>query len=138
MAPMDGRDTNAWMWGDALEMLERADRLRRQLFQPDFGRPGRPSWEPPADVIETAVEVLIIAALPGVKEEAVHLAIEGTCLLISGERILPPELVNAVIHRLELPQGRFERRVPLPSGHYDQIRRKSADGCLVVALRKRI
>jgi HSP20 family molecular chaperone IbpA len=41
-----------------------------------------------------------------------------------------------VIHRLELPQGCFERRVPLPSGRYDDVRRTVADGCLIVTLHK--
>ena len=40
-------------------------------------------------------------------------------LLIAGERVLPQELRTATIHRLELPQGRFERQVPLPAGRYE-------------------
>jgi len=50
--------------------------------------------------------------------------------------VLPPELRTATIHRLELPQGRFERRVRLPTGRYRDVRRSAADGCLVVTLRK--
>jgi hypothetical protein len=57
-------------------------------------------------------------------------------LLISGQRILPAELRTAVIHRLELPQGRFEREVPLPAGRYGSVRRASVNGCLVINLRK--
>jgi len=131
-------DPNDWMWGDALEVLARADRLHRQFFQPASARARQARWEPPVDVLETPGEVLIIAALPGVSEAAVELAIEGPFLLISGERALPAQLASAVIHRLELPQGRFERRVPLPAGRYDQIQRRTLDGCLVVSLRKRI
>jgi HSP20 family protein len=129
-------DPHDWMWGDALEMLARADRLHRQLFQPAAGRARQASWEPPVDVLETAAEVVIIAALPGVVETAVKLDIDNGCLLISGERSLPPELSSAIIHRLELPQGRRERRVPLPAGRYDQIHRRTVNGCLVVSLRK--
>ena len=124
------------MWGDALEMLARADRMHRQLFTPAAARAQAARWEPPVDVLETQAEVLIIAALPGVREGGVDLAIDGACLLISGARTLPSELASAVIHRLELPQGRFERRVPLPPGRYDQIQRRIVDGCLVVSLRK--
>ena len=131
-------DPNDWMWGEALAMLARADRLHRQFFQPAPGHARQAGWEPPVDVLETATEVLIIAALPGVREEDVHLAIEGAALLIGGERVSPAELGSAVIHRLELPQGRFERRVPLPPGLYDQIRRRTVNGCLVVSLRKRV
>jgi HSP20 family protein len=51
-------------------------------------------------------------------------------------RVLPPELRTAVIHRLELPQGRFERRVRLPAGRYSDVRRAAVDGCLVITLEK--
>jgi HSP20 family molecular chaperone IbpA len=129
-------DPHDWMWGDALEMLARADRLHRQLFQPAAGKARRPCWEPPVDVLETAAEVVIIAALPGVNQAAVKLEVDAGHLVISGERSLPVDLTGAVIHRLELPQGRLERRVPLPAGRYDQILRRTLNGCLVVRLRK--
>jgi HSP20 family protein len=129
-------DPRRWMWGDALELLARADRLHRQLFELGATGARRPCWEPPVDVLETEREVVVIAALPGVAEESLGLAIEGPALLIQGERTLPVELGAAVIHRMELPQGRFERRVPLPSGRYDQVRHQTRDGCLVVSLRK--
>jgi HSP20 family protein len=57
-------------------------------------------------------------------------------LVVAGIRVLPPELQTAVIHRLELPQGRFERRVRLPAGAYSSIRRSAVDGCLLIALQK--
>jgi HSP20 family protein len=133
---MANNDPRQWMWSEALNVLARAEHLHRQLFQPAAARARRPSWEPPVDVLETEGEVVIIAALPGVNEKALTLTIEGACLIIGGERTLPAELARAVIHRLELPQGYFERRVPLPGGRYDQVRRRVQDGCLVVSLRK--
>jgi HSP20 family molecular chaperone IbpA len=51
-------------------------------------------------------------------------------------RVLPRELRTAIIHRLELPQGRFERRVRLPGGRYRNVRRSAADGCLLITLDK--
>ena len=60
--------------------------------------------------------VLILVALPGVDPDKVELAIRDGMLLMAGERVLPQELRTAIIHRLELPQGRFERQVPLPPG----------------------
>jgi hypothetical protein len=50
--------------------------------------------------------------------------------------VLPRELNIAVIHRLELPQGRFERRVRLPAGAYRQPRRTAVNGCLLIRLEK--
>jgi HSP20 family protein len=128
-------DPAAWMWADAVQMLSEAERLR-QLFRPGGRRPRQACWEPPVDVLETEREVLILAALPGVDPDAVETVIEDGTLVLTGVRILPPQLETAVIHRLELPQGCFERRVPLPAGRYDGVRRAAADGCLVVSLHK--
>jgi HSP20 family protein len=125
-----------WMWSEACEMLARADRLHRQLFQPLRSVKHLPAWEPPADVLETEHEVLVIVALPGVKADKVEVAIDGSDLVLAGTRTLPRELGMAVIHRLELPQGRFERRLRLPAGRYKDIRRTSSDGCLVIVLDK--
>jgi len=134
---MSSRDPMEWMWSDALSMLARAERMQQQIFQPGPGpRSRRPVWSPPVDMLETGREVIIIAALPGVSEQAVELVLDGACLVIAGERTVPPAFHDAAIHRLELPQGRFERRVPLPPGRYDQIGRRTENGCLVVSLRK--
>ena len=124
------------MWSEACEMLMRAERMHRQLFQPQGGTYRAAAWEPPADVLETDSHIVIYVALPGVDQEHVELAIDGGELVISGARILPAELRNAVIHRLELPQGRFMRRIPLPRGRYDQIAKSAGNGCLLISLRK--
>jgi HSP20 family molecular chaperone IbpA len=121
-----------WMWSEACDSLARAERLHRQFFQPR--RPG--TWEPPVDILETEREVLLFFALPGVSIDKVEAIIDGADLVIAGMRVLPPQLRTAIIHRIELPQGRFERRVRLPAGRYRDILRAAADGCLVITLRK--
>lgn len=123
------------MLSEAVEALMRAERTHREVFQL---RPTNapPAWEPPVDVLETDDEVLIFIALPGVAIDHVDAVIEGGTLVVSGRRILPPQLRTAIIHRIELPQGRFERRVPLPAGLYDRIARAVSDGCLLISLRK--
>jgi HSP20 family protein len=128
-------DPHDWMWSEALSMLARAERMHQQMFTPVAVR-HQVAWEPPVDVLETEREVLVLAALPGVDVAQVEAAIEGAMLVIAGTRALPAELHSAVIHRLELPQGRFERRVPLPPGRYDGVRRAEAHGCLVISLSK--
>ena len=128
-------DPHDWMWSEALSMLARAERMHQQVFFPAATH-RQVAWEPPVDVLETEREVLVLAALPGVDVAKVEAAIEGAELVIAGQRVLPPELKSAVIHRLELPQGRFERRVPLPPGRYDGVRRAEAHGCLLISLSK--
>jgi len=133
---MTNDDSRNWMWSEALQMLARAERLHREVFTPAHGSPRGVNWEPPTDVLETADAVLIFVALPGVDAEKVNLAIRGGVLMISGERTLPDELRTAIIHRLELPQGRFERRIQLPAGLYGTPQSGVAHGCLVIKLPK--
>jgi HSP20 family protein len=125
-----------WMWSEALEMLARAERMHRDLFKPVGGKARQPAWEPPVDILETEFEVLALVALPGVNPESVEAVIEDGELVIAGTRAYPPALRTAVIHRLELPQGRFYRRLRLPAGHYSAVRRAVVDGCLVITLQK--
>jgi HSP20 family molecular chaperone IbpA len=135
---MPPKDPINWMLSDAIETLARAERLHQQFLnlQPLAGA-REPSWEPPTDVLETDREILILIALPGVDPNEVEALLENGTLVVSGRRTLPPELRNARILRLELPQGRFERRIRLPSGRYT-ITRFAAHGCIGLRLAKSI
>lgn len=126
------RDPGDWMWEEAVGRLARLERLVRPA---GGSRPG-PVWAPPVDVLETPHEMMIIAAVPGLPEARLTVALEGRVLVIAGEAPPPPELRSAVIHRLELPQGRFERRVALPAGRYAELTCRSEHGRLVIRLRK--
>lgn len=133
---MANEDPRNWMWSEALQMLARAERLHRQVFTPPPASHRGVTWEPPTDVLETQDAVLILVALPGVDPQKVELAIRDGVLLMAGERILPQELRTAIIHRLELPQGRFERQIALPPGVYEKPGSTVANGCLVIRLPK--
>lgn len=132
---MDDRQKPYSMWADAVALLDRADRLHRQFFEVSSVR--RAGWEPPVDVFETDHALWVVVALPGVNGDQVELAIRGGDLVVAGVRTLPRELRGAVIHRLELPAGRFERRIELPPGHYELVERRFGEGCLSLGLRKR-
>ena len=129
---MSAKDPINWMLSEAIGSLVRAERLHQQFFGLQSASP---SWQPPIDVLETDEEVLIFVALPGVDADQVEAVIDGRVLVISGSRTLPDELRNAHIHRLELPQGRFERRIGLPPGRY-AISRFAENGCIVFRLAK--
>ena len=125
-----------WMWSEALAMLSRAERLHRDMFKPAGTQARQPAWEPPVDILETEFELLVLVALPGVNTDEVQAVIEDGDLVIAGTRTYPPALRTAVIHRLELPQGRFYRRLRLPAGRYNGVSRAVGAGCLVVTLQK--
>lgn len=133
---MPPKDPINWMLSDAIETLARAERLHQRFLnlQPLTGK-REPCWEPPIDVIETDDEILIQIALPGVDPNDVEAVLDKGTLVISGRRTLPTELRNARILRLELPQGRFERRIPLPTGRYT-VTRFAAHGLVGLRLEK--
>ena len=95
------------MWSEALRLLDRADRLHRQFFLAH--EPA--SWEPPVDVVEGGGELRLQFALPGVTPDALSIATDPAGLTIHAIRGFPCRESGAHIHRLEIPYGRFQRRI---------------------------
>ena len=124
------------MWSEAVALIERAERLHRQFFRRALATGSGPVWEPPVDMFETDDELYILVALPGVPPEQVQVAHDRGVLVITGTRPLPAGMRCASIHRLEVPYGRFERRLELPGGHYQYANQELAHGCLLIGLRK--
>lgn len=133
---MPVRSAERWMWLQACEILERAERLHRQFFDLERTLEGESVWTPPIDVFETEREFVIIAALPGVESEHLEVRLERNTLIVAGRRRLPAAARTAVFHRLEIPLGRFERRVDLPAVPLAIDRHTFANGCLTLSLRK--
>jgi HSP20 family protein len=132
---MTARGLEAWMWAEACEALARAERMHRQFFRPgEIG--SRAVWEPPVDIFESEDELWIVAALPGVEPSRLDIAVEAGVLIIAGERRTPTLQRAAAIHRLEIPHGRFERRIALPAARFELTQRDVVDGCLTLVLRK--
>jgi HSP20 family molecular chaperone IbpA len=129
------RDPKHQMWAEACALLKQAEQLHRQFFEPAREGARTVRWEPPVDIFETERELWIIAALPGVAPEAVRVEIEGPTLVIAGSRPLPTKGRNANIVRLEIPYGRFERRITL-SSRLRLAERELLNGCLVLTFSK--
>ena len=123
------------MWSEALEMLERAERLQRSFFEPSR-RDEQRGWQPPADIYETARHVWAVVALPGISADGLKVTLRANWLDIRGTRPLPVEAQQGAIHRLELPHGHFQRRLELPPYVYELEGQRLADGCLYLKLRK--
>ena len=96
-------------------MLDRAERLQRQFFTPPLAS-GAPTWEPPADIVETGDELRVYIALPGVTADSITIAIDAAGVTVSALRAFPLRAqgsAEAHIHRIEIPYGRFERRIEI-------------------------
>jgi HSP20 family molecular chaperone IbpA len=133
---MSSGDSDAWMWERAKAKLERAGRERTdvvRLEDPDAGRPG---WEPAVDLFVAEEGVTVLVALSGVDLESVEAEVEGSTLHLRGDRPNPDVPRDAVLHRMEIPCGPFQRRVELPPGVYELAGRRSLRGCLVVELKR--
>src|SRR5680860_1161794 len=128
-------DPKHHMWAEACALIKQAEQLQRQFFEPSREGARTARWEPPVDVFETERQLMIIAALPGVAPEAVRVEIEGELLIIAGIRPLPSKGRNANILRLEIPYGRFERRIAL-SARLRLAERELCNGCLVLTFAK--
>ncbi len=134
---MTAGDLKTGMWIEACEMIARAERLQRQFFHPVLSTMQMASWEPPVDIFDSGHELLIIAALPGVEPEDLEIVIEENALRVAGLRRLPSITRAADMQRLEIPYGRFERRLRLPTSHLRLNRSELVNGCLVLSMTKR-
>jgi HSP20 family protein len=132
---MTAVDPRTLMWTRACEMIDRAERLHRQFFQP--AAPTRDvSWQPPIDITETDSEILITVALPGVDREAVRVMVDADGVSVAGFRHPSAIPRGSLVHRLEIPYGKFERQIPLPATRHHLGQSEFANGCLVLKVFK--
>lgn len=129
-------DSTGWTWSQACELIEQAERLHRQFFRAASSERLQVVWEPPADVFEDEREVVVIVAMPGVSAEGVQVVGEPGALVVRGVRPIPLVRPGSTVRHLEIPYGRFERRVPLPTGRLQLQEPQVVDGCVILRLRK--
>jgi HSP20 family molecular chaperone IbpA len=125
------------MWSEALSMLDRAERLQHQFFVQVA-----PAWEPPVDVVESGETIVVHVALPGVRADSITLAFDAGGFTVSALRAFPLTEGEAThIHRVEIPYGRFERRIDLPlDDPYSPLelaRKTLADGVLTLTFHRK-
>jgi HSP20 family protein len=137
MDSMASDDPSSWTWAEACALIDRAERLRRQFFQPGPSAMRIIGWEPPVEMLETERGLWIICALPGLERQDLELSVDTNGLHVTGLRRLWATARDAIIQRLELPYGRFERRLRLPDGRFALGRSELASGCQYVRLAKR-
>jgi HSP20 family protein len=128
------------MWGEALSLLEQADRLHRQFFRV-AGAEAAGTWEPPVDVIESDRQLEVQVALPGVEPGSITVLLEPGSVVVSALRAFPCRGSDASIHRIEIPYGRFERRIALPLHDpylaLELSGKQLVDGVLVLMFRRK-
>jgi HSP20 family protein len=108
-----------WVWRQASDLLEHAERIQRSFLQAAIGALQGPvcqtaRWAPPVNIVETDGDMWVIVALPGVAANLVEVRLEGGVLSVAGHRPVPECFADADLKALEIPFGRFERRLQFP------------------------
>jgi len=133
---MSSRHFSGWMWSEALSMLERAERLHRHFFTH-----AEAAWEPPVDIVESPEALAVQIALPGVAADSIAVTVEPDGITLSALRPFPCRDVASRVHRIEIPYGRFQRRIGLPLADpyapLELAEKSLADGVLTLTFRKK-
>ena len=133
---MSTRNPTDWMWAQACDLIEQAERMQRQFFRPAISGRAPAVWEPPVDIFEDEREIVVVVALPGVPADRVIVTAESGDLVVRAETRLPFAGSRRTVRRLEIPYGYFERRVRLPGVRLEGGTREVVNGCLILRLRR--
>ena len=132
--------SNLIRWEPVREMMTLREAMDR-LFDDAFTRPlsmAGNGWAVPAvDMYQTDNEVVVKAALPGMKAEDVQLNVTGEVLTIKGEIKQKEEVKEKAYHLREQRWGMFERSVILPTEVVaDKAKADFENGILTITLPK--
>jgi len=123
-----------WMWSQACDLVDRAERLQRQFVRYVGAGADAAVWEPPVDIQETAEGLQFVFALPGVDPQQIEVTLSPGALSVSAVRIPRLGRAGSLIRRLEIPHGRFVRRISLAGRRLRIGERRYVNGCLEIRL----
>lgn len=131
--------SNLIRWEPAREMMTLREAMDR-LFDDAFTRPLSlaGNWSAPAvDMYQTDNEVVVKAALPGIKADEVQINITGEVLTLKGEVKQSEETKEKAYHIREQRWGAFERSIILPTDVVaDKAKADFENGILTITLPK--
>lgn len=93
-------------------------------------------WTPAVDVYETSDSLVLVAEVPGLRQEDMRLEVAGNVLTLKGSRPFNRQGVPAEnYYRMEFSYGNFERSFTLPSAVREgDVEAVLKDGVLKVRL----
>jgi HSP20 family protein len=72
------------------------------------------SWSPSIEVIEAKNDVKVLAEIPGLNKDDIHVSVDGNLLTVQGEKKQAVESTENGIVRSERVYGNFYRALTLP------------------------
>jgi len=133
--------SNLIRWEPAREMMTLREAMDH-LFDDAFTRPLtlRDGWTgsmPAIDMYQTDNEIVVKAALPGIKADEVQINISGEVLTVKGETKRTEEKNDKAWHIRAQRWGAFERSVGLPTAVVaDKAKAEFENGVLTITLPK--
>jgi len=131
--------SNLIRWEPMREMMTLREAMDR-LFDDAFTHPinNVNTWGAPAiDLYQTEKNVVVKAALPGLKADDVQIAVTGEVLTLKGEFKQAEEVKEATYHVKEQRYGSFERSVMLPTEvQTEKAKADFENGILTITLPK--
>jgi len=131
--------SNLIRWEPMREMMTLREAMDR-LFDDSYTRPigNVNTWGAPAiDLYQTEKNVIVKAALPGLKAEDVQLSVTGEVLTLKGEFKQAEEVKEATYHLKEQRFGAFERSLSLPTDvQTEKAKADFENGVLTITLPK--
>lgn len=92
-------------------------------------------WSPPVDILERGDELVLKVDLPEVSQSEIDIRVEGSTLIIQGERRLIKDAPEENYIQIERPYGTFRRTFNIPrTVEQEEIKASYKDGVLRIVL----
>jgi HSP20 family protein len=122
---------------DLVSLRDAMDRLFDDAFMRPSSLLSSNRQAPAVDMYQTDDEIIIKAALPGIKADEVQISVTGEVLTIKGEVKQEEETKEKTYHIREQRWGAFERTIMLPTDVVaDKAKADFEDGILTINLPK--
>lgn len=130
---------DVWGWSAFDQLTNLRDEINRLFEDPATNGTSDAlnTWAPALDLYEDSNNVVVLAELPGLKKEDIHISLHENTLTISGERRMEKKQDGGETSRRERVFGRFTRSLALTKKvDAGQVKASYKDGVLRVSLSK--
>ncbi len=121
------------------ELENMANKMRKFIdeFPESFSFEFGTTFQPRIDIVHDDASIQVLAELPGVTKENIHLLLENNVLLLKGEKKKPELDEKTTVYKMERNYGAFHRNIPIPFDvNPSNVQAKFENGILIITLAK--